>query len=243
MKRFVAAIMALVLLSGNARATGIPVVDALSNGQRMLEFAQTLQKYQDEYLYWESELDRLKQTYDALTGVRNIGDIFDNKNLHKYLPDEWVKTYRIMKNLGYAGLVGEASAMWAVNQVFERCERIILKDKKLDCQTRAIKPTVDVANASVLYGKIIERGAQIRDLQAAINKTEDQKAILELQARLQTEQLFVESMSNQIKVAQMTMEAEERVMQQRQLEFNARTLSAKKGAAIPAEGWSFFGED
>ncbi len=207
---------------------GIPTFDSA----QALNFIRTLQHYKDQWDQLEREYEKLRATHDALTGVRNLGEVFDDPLLRRYLPREWLKVYREMKKLGYDGLVREGAAMWAINKVFERCDKITLLDERLDCETRAALPSQNQADISMVMEKIASRGDQIRELQAAINATEDPKAIAELQARIAIEQVAVQNEASSIMAMNMAMENERQVLSQRALEFNSRARSAKGGAML-----------
>lgn len=74
-----------------AGATGIPVVDVVSNMERINEWTQHMQQWENTALHYRSQLDAYKSQLATATGVRNVQDLFsqakslgsDLKNLQK----------------------------------------------------------------------------------------------------------------------------------------------------------------
>ncbi|WP_249263275.1 type IV secretion system protein, partial [Xanthomonas axonopodis] len=69
---------------------------------------------------------------------------------------------------------------------------------------------------------------QISSLMGEINKTQDPKAIAELQGRIASEQAMIANEETKLQLFQMMAVAEEKIQQQRQREINAK-LNSRRG--------------
>lgn len=224
-------IAACILFAGSAHAQ-IPVTDTLGIAEQALQHIQTLLNWKEQYEQMRDQYEQLRTTHDALTGVRDLGDVFDNPELRQYLPDDWNQAYRRMKLEGYEGLVREGAAIYQANRIHDACEHLILDDVRLACESRAVKASQDQGDASESFEKTLARGEQIQQLQNQISATQDPKAIAELSARLSVEQAAIANEATRISLVKMITEAEERVQAQRQKEFQARAWSATKGVEV-----------
>jgi len=229
MNRSIAVLIALFTMPVHAQ---IPVTDSLGIAETAVQHVQTLLKWREQYQQMSEQFVQLQRTHTALTGVRNLGDVFDSRELRQYLPEDWNRAYRRMKREGYEGLVREGVAIYESNRIHDACEDLQPEDVRIACESRAVKASQDQADASELFDKTLERGEQIRQLQAQINATEDPKAIAELNARLSVEQAAIANEATRISIIKTITEAEERVQAQRQKEFQARAWSATKGVEL-----------
>ena len=220
-KKIIVAVLA-TLLTGNTYAQEA-VIDAAAIGQLAAQ-AATLGKQLTEA---KNQVTQLKNTYDSLTGSRDLGTIMNNPALRNYLPQDWQKVYDSVKQGGYAGLSGTAKTMY--NQVYDSCQHIKLDDERLACESAAVKGAQDKGFAMDAYDKAQGRMDQIDQLMAEVNKTQDPKAIAELQARIATEQANIQNEQTKLQMYAMVAEAEDKMQQQNKREMNARTWAATKG--------------
>lgn len=226
-----AMLVAGLLVAFNASAQ-IPVTDTLAITESTVQHVETILKWKDQYDQMVRQFEKLKETHEALTGARNLGEVFDDPKLRRYLPPEWNEAYRAMKRQGYEGLVRKGVEIYRENQIFDACERLEDDDERKACEAKAVKPSQDQGDASEILEKLAERSLQIEALQLQINETEDPKAIAELQARLMIEQAAIANEATRVNVTSMIMASEEQVQAQRQRELQERTWAAKEGIKI-----------
>ena len=191
---------------------------------QLAEQAKTLG---DQLSEAKNQVMQLKNTYNSLTGSRNMGTIMNNPALRNYLPQDWQKVYDSVKQGGYAGLTGTAKTMY--KQVYDGCKHITVDDERLACEASAVKGAQDKGFAMDAYDKAQSRMDQIDQLMTKVNDTQDPKAIAELQARIATEQANIQNEQTKLQMYAMVSEAEDKMQQQNKREMNARTWAAKKG--------------
>jgi type IV secretion system protein VirB5 len=219
------------LLPLGARAQ-IPVTDAASISNSARQQAETLAKWKLQYDQMTSQIGQMEQQYKSLTGSRNLGDVFNNPALRNYLPGDWQTVYDSIRNGGYAGLSGPAKSLYDSNKVYDTCKVFYDTTQRLACEARAVKPAQDKSFALAAYEAAKTRMAQIDQLMGAINKTQDPKAIAELQARIGAEQAAIQNEQTKLQMYQMVADAEDRMQRQRQQEINAKVLSNREYAPL-----------
>src|SRR5688572_11386639 len=79
-------------VSTPARAQ-LVVSDPGSMAQRTLQWIKEAEEFATQLAKMKLQYDMLKDAYDAATGARNLGDVFDNPLLRQYLPQGWVQIY------------------------------------------------------------------------------------------------------------------------------------------------------
>jgi len=225
------AVVILIAACSTASAQ-IPVTDAASIGHDLAHFAEIYVKWRDQLAKMREQFEQLKETHEALTGVRNIGDVFDDPELRQYLPDDWRDVYREMKRNGYDGLVRKSLEIYNDNKVHDACAEFTIEQLRKSCEARAIKSAQDQAFASEAYDLAIQRSEQIRALQNEINATEDPKAIAELQARISIEQTNMANEQTKLDLHRMMTESETLLHRQRNREIHARAFASTRSVEV-----------
>ena len=215
----------------HAHATGIPVVDVASALQRAIEHGLSMAEYALQLKELIKQYEQMKDSYDAVTGIRNLGDVFDSPTLRQYLPDDWLDTYDLV-NSGYSALSGDALDLYGKYKIYDACDRHTDTERREHCEIVAVRGALNKAQHLRTALLISDRAEQVRDLQKEINQTSDPKAIAELQARISIEQAAIANESARLEVQERTLEADKQMLEQRELEFNARAFSATDGVVI-----------
>jgi len=97
---------------------------------------------------------------------------------------------------------------------------------KVACETLLNLPSQSMAYDQNALSLTQQRVAQIQSLQSQINSTQDPKAIAELQARIQAENVQVSNDANRIAVMQSMAAAQQRAAEQAQNERVLKMLSS-----------------
>jgi len=218
----------LSLLFNSAANAQIPVIDSASIAKQI----ETIAKWKLQYDQMVTQINQMKQQYDALTGARGLGDILNNPALREYLPEDWQGVYDAVKNGGYAGLTGQAQSIYEENRIFDGCAHLGISAARTACEAQAVKPSQDKASALAAYDKTKERLKQIDQLMQRINTTQDPKSIAELQGRIAAEQAMIQNEQTKIELYKMVSEAEERINDQRERELIAKE-NARRGRIKP----------
>jgi type IV secretion system protein VirB5 len=221
MKKILTSIM-LLMASKVSFSTGIPVVDALSIAKQVANQVQIMEQWKQQFGQMTSQINQLQQTYNSLTGIRNMGQIANNPALRNYLPQDWQQVYDAVSRGGYQGLTGSAQSIFANNQVYDLCAHRPTQTAKTLCEAMSVKSAQDKAYASTAYNAAQSRLGQIDQLMGQINNTQDPKAIAELQARIATEQANIANESTKLQLYDMMAKAEDRLQEQKQRELNAQ---------------------
>lgn len=224
-------LFAAFLASSTAHAQ-IPVTDIASITGAALQHVETLLKWHQQYEQMVSQYEKLTHTHDALTGVRNLGDIFDNPQLRQYMPADWQQAYIALRASGYEGLLRAGVDIYNANKVFDACAHIQSEDRRNNCEAMAVQSAQVQGDLLDTLDLIEQRREQVTDLQVSINNTSDPKAIAELQARIGIEQAAIANEATRLKVMADITAAEQRALQQREDEFQARTFAKTKGIVI-----------
>jgi type IV secretion system protein VirB5 len=154
----------------------------------------------------QSQLKQAERTYEAMTGPRGMAALLDNPELREYLPedmadvlsalnedvDNYKKANRLLKDGAWQDAAMQA-AKW-------------LDDKETSAAT-------DLANSEKAYRKSGERIEQYRDFVDEIDESQDPKAIADLQARIQAENVYLQNEIVRLQSLQMA-QAAKREMQE-----------------------------
>lgn len=218
-KQIIASAIALSVLSNmsTVHATGIPVFDGGNLAQNIQQLVQMMEQIKQ----LKQQLTQAKQMYNSLNGIRNMGDLFNNPTLKEYLPANWQNVYDKVKRGEYSGIGGVASAI-------EDAEK--LTGTTRDSQQRIYdreraKSFADKAMGQQAFEAAQKRLEQIEQLMGRINSASDQKAILDLQARIQSEQAAIQNEQTRMQLMAQLAEAEEKLIRQQKKELNNRIMN------------------
>lgn len=204
----VAATAAFLGVSAPAMSSGIPVFD----GTRAADFIQQMVKVKEQIDVARNQLAEAQRMYESVTGVRGLGDVLRNPQLRQFLPDDLKSVYDSANGGGYAGISGSlkdildaekiTSGDWTqLRQIHQRGVNAAATDKAVGLRA---------------YEGAQARLNQIEGLMDQIGKTQDQKAIEELQARIAGEQASIANemtklqMISQLRAAEQNLVAEQK---------------------------------
>ncbi len=235
MKRVIqSSFIALAVTFSAGAFAQIPVTDVAHITQDAVNQAANIAQYIAQVEQLKIQVQQELEQYKALTGSRNLGDIFNDPKYRQYLPADWQKVYDSVKSGGYAGLTGTAKSIYDDNHIYDACSSIQNSDQKSVCEQEATKPALDQGMATDAYNTATDRLNQIEQLTQQINSTQDPKAIAELQGRIATEQAAIQNEQTKLQLYQMVADAQDKIQEQRQNEINARTWAARGGISATA---------
>jgi type IV secretion system protein VirB5 len=210
-RNLTAAIAAAVISNAapvqTAMASGIPVVDIAG----LVQAIQQVKTAYEQLTELQSQLKQAERTYDAMTGPRGMAALLDNPDLREYLPedmadvlsslsedvDKYKKANRLLKDGAWQDAAMQA-AKW-------------LDDKETSAAT-------DLANSEKAYRKSGERIEQYRDFVDEIDESQDPKAIADLQARIQAENVYLQNEIVRLQSLQMAQAAKREMQEVRERE-------------------------
>ena len=214
MKPHLKYIAAAVIAAGatNARAQGIPVMDIASIIQSILEVLNEVTQIENQVQQITQMGDQLK----SLNGMCNLGDVFDNPMLKNYVPAEAYTYLNAINTSGYAGLNATAKSLRDAGMVYN-CLNLV-GTQRTNCQATLAQPYQQKGLLQDAMRAASGRLAQISALMNQVNATSDQKAVLEIQARIGAENAMLTHEMSQIQMLQGMADSEERIARSRDRE-------------------------
>jgi type IV secretion system protein VirB5 len=192
---------------------------------------EKIAKYVEQIEKAQAQLQQLEKTYKAITGVRNMGDLFRNPQLAQMLPADWQSVYRAVGNGGYAGISGTLSQIMS-DEKLGRLGSVALGRDGVVKRLMDIAAT-DKAMGQRGYDAAVQRLASIEGLMRKINQAADQKAIEDLQARIASEQAAIANEQTKVALMEQLQRAEDRLAEAQRDQIGQRALSSKN-TAIPS---------
>lgn len=158
----------------------IPVTDGASIAQNLLNHIQSMAQWAQQLTALQSQLATAQQAYSAVTGVRNLGMLFNNPNIRASLPADYSQVLQ-----GGSALYGAGQSVLQSNQLQPGNYQANLA--AVNTRTSQLGADTSALMTQAQQG-LTARMQELDSLQQEINTTQDPKAIAELQARLQVEQ-------------------------------------------------------
>ena len=215
----------LAFSSVTSHASGIPVVDGAAATQRAQNFVQQMAEMAKQLTEMKAQLEQARKQYQALTGSRGLGDIFNNPAIRSALPADWQKVYDNIQRGGYKGLDGTAAAIADAAGLLNRCQRLTNAQSKQSCEAQAVQSAQIKSDLQKAFDAAEQRLKQIEGLMGQINSATDPKAIADLQARIQTEQAKIQNEQTRIQMYKMMQEENQKLLAQQRSE--ARVKAAE----------------
>lgn len=190
-------------------ATGIPTFDGAAATNALQQLISMAEQINNQ----KQQITQLQQQLTMNTGSRNLGQIMNNPLLKQYLPNDWQKVYTNMKN-GKAGMSTSAKALAEAAGLFESCNRISYAAQKKACENKMGQVAQNKSNLLKALESTEVRLKQIDGLMGQISKTQDPKAIAELQARISAENAQLQNVATQMSIYNNIAAAEEKIARQ-----------------------------
>jgi type IV secretion system protein VirB5 len=191
----------------------IPVTDLGAIAQLIAQVANM----ENQLVTMRNQLVQAESTLKSMTGSRGMEQLLGDQN-RNYLPTDWNSLSGVMGNssTNYSGLAASLQSIVAGNSILSTSqlnqlgpnERTAVSDARLSAATGGAVSRSALADTS-------SRFADLQQLVSAIGSTTDQKAILELQARINAEQTMISNDQSKLQALYKTTEADEELRKQR----------------------------
>jgi len=214
-----ACILAGACVPRGAQAQGIPVIDVAS-------LIQTIQQVMNDITAISNQVQQIAQLQDqtrSISGIRNLGEVFNDPRLRNYVPAEAYTQINAINAAGYSGHTGTAKALRDQNMVYN-CQDL-RDEEQTRCQAALAQPYQQKGMLQDAMRSASGRLNQIQSLMRQINATGDQKAVLEIQARITAENALLAHEMSQIQMLQGMSDSEERIARSRERERQYQMLS------------------
>jgi type IV secretion system protein VirB5 len=174
-------------------------------------------KLTEEVLLLQQQLQEAQAQLQAITGRRGMESLLAGAD-RNYLPSNWREMVDVLQ--GAQGTYGELAA--EVRAISE--SNAVLTDAQMAGLSAAERREVQAGRQSAAALQALshqalsntsERFAALQELIDAIGRADDQKAILDLQARVQAEQVMLTNEHSKLQLFYQAVQAEELARQQR----------------------------
>ncbi len=203
------ALCASMLFGANAANAGIPVIDVAALVQAVQEVMQSVQQVTNQI----RQIEQLQSQYQAITGVRNLGDVMNNPALQNYIPVNVTQLLGNVQSSGYSGLTDSARTLRDAQMTYNCLN--LSGAAQTQCQSSLAMPYQQKALMQDAMDVARGRIAQIQSLMQQINATPDAKAVAEIQARLDAENAMLQHQQTQISLARGMADADARIAESR----------------------------
>lgn len=204
---------ALVLVGGGgARAQGIPVMDIANLVQAVQQVLDGLTQIENQV----QQITQLEGQLNSINGMRNLGQVFNSPLLRNYVPPEAYSYLNGVNTSGYSALSSTAKSLRDATMVYNCLD--LSGSGKTQCQASLAQPYQHKGLLQDAMASAAGRLTQINALMDQINGTSDQKAVLEIQARVSAENALLTHEVSQIQMLQAMADSEERIARSRDRE-------------------------
>jgi type IV secretion system protein VirB5 len=213
MMRLTAILASLIVMTPAARAQ--LTVNVNSDIPAMINQAQTMAQWGNQYQQMVQQITHLKNQYEALTGNRGLGRILNNPALRTYLPDQWAPIYDQVRRGQLQGVSSMASSVYTA----ESFDPNATGGRKRQLEVLAANKAI----AMQAYDASLNRVNNINALMQQADATGDMKAAADLQNRMAAENALIQNEQIRLNLATQLQQAEFKLAEeQRQREFAAK---------------------
>jgi len=203
----------LITLSGlTARAQGIPVIDIANLMQTIMQVMNDVTEIENQV----QQINQLQSQVNSINGMRNLGNVFNSPALQNYVPPDAYVVLNAINSSGYSGLSPTAKALRDSGMVYNCMD--LSGAMRISCQATLAQPYQQKGLLQDAMTAAAGRLGQIKALMSQINATTDQKAVLEIQARIGAENAMLAHEMSQVQMLQGMADSEERIARSRERE-------------------------
>jgi type IV secretion system protein VirB5 len=213
--RFIAAgVLSLASISAAHAQWAVVDVGAIA------QLVQQLQTMQQQLDTARNQLEEQRTHYSAITGSRGMQLLLRGVN-RNYLPPDWAALVAAAQgaHAAYSALAAEVDAATRANAVLSAAQLAALSPaERADIEAMRRTTAMMQGLARQALQATSNRFASIEQLLDAIANANDQKAVLDLQARIGVEAAMLANEQSKLEVLRQTAHAESEAQRQRLLE-------------------------
>lgn len=190
---------------------------AVVDVRAIAQMARQLQVLQQQLATVRSQLAQAQAQYQSMVGGRGMENLLAGA-VRNYLPPDWQELEAALRGLqnSYGALTNELNSALRANAVLtdDQIARLSLEEREQLEAARGTAALMQVTSRQALETSS-QRFASLQQLIAAISTATDQKAILDLQARIAVEQAMLQNENTKLMVLHQAAQAEEIARRQR----------------------------
>jgi type IV secretion system protein VirB5 len=191
----------------------VPVIDVAS----IVQSVQQVLQLEQQVATAKSQLTQAQSEYAAMTGSRGMQNLLSGTN-RNYLPTDWTQVSQVLSGSSgsYPALATNVSALMRANAVLTPAQVAQLSPTQ-QAQLVAARqnPALLQATARTTLSNSSDRFASLQQLISAIGTAADQKASLDLNARIAAEQGMLQNESTKVQVLYQVAQSQEWARAQR----------------------------
>jgi type IV secretion system protein VirB5 len=183
------------------------VIDVASLAQLIQEY-ETLQQ---QLSTAENQLSQARSAYAAITGSRGMQNLLSGTN-RNYLPTNWSQLSQVMSGSSgaYPGLAANVTTIQSANAVLTTAQVAALSPTEQAQLAQARQnPALLQATSRTALANSSDRFASLQQLISAIGSATDEKASLDLTARITAEQAMEQNEQTKLHVLYQVAQAQE----------------------------------
>lgn len=181
------------------------------------QLVQEVTTLRQELSTTQQELSQAKSEYAAMTGNRGMDQLLSGTN-RNYLPADWAEVQGVLQGAGgaYGSLASTVQSQIAANAVLTP-QQIATLSSTEQAQLQADRSSTALLQALTqqALSTTSARFASLQQLIAAIPRATDQKASLDLQARISAEQTMLQNDEIKLGVLYQLARADDQAIDQR----------------------------
>lgn len=184
------------------------------------QLIQQIEVMREQLTIAQDQLTQAQEQYAAMTGTRRMENLLRGIE-RNYLPESWVDLAAAVQGVqdAHGGLAADVQRAVDANAVLSSTQLAALSATELaDLERTRRVIAMAQATARRALSTTSERFRSLEELIDAISRATDQKAILELQARIGAEATMLANEQTKLQVLERATQAESSAQQQRLLE-------------------------
>jgi type IV secretion system protein VirB5 len=209
----------LASLSSVSHAQGFPVIDIANLVQSITQVINDITKIANQV----QQIEALQNQLASINGMRNLGNIADSATLKNYVPADAYNFVNAIDSSGYSGLTTTSKSLRDAQMIYNCMDRT--GSARTQCQASLAQPYQQKGLLQDAMTAASGRLAQIKALMNQIDGTTDQKAVLEIQARIGAENAMLAHEMSQVQMLSGMADSEERIARSRDHERQAEMLN------------------
>jgi type IV secretion system protein VirB5 len=219
-KKLITVLFLVCVFHGAAHAQ-IPVTDALGLQQQLAQVAQ----WTKQIAAMKQQYEQLKNTFESLNGLRDIGGLMKNELLAQALPTEFQDAYNLLKSGQGGNLAGISGTL---NQIVSKYQAQGCQNQTASelCKQAWQALSMNQFVAETGYNQAAKNIQNLENFVNAIKQAPDQKSINDLAARIQVEQVKMQNEAIKLQTVQLMQKAQDDIRRQNQAESTNKSLQS-----------------
>ena len=177
----------------------------------IVQLVQEVQQLEQQVATAKSQLSQAQAEYAAITGNRGMQNLLSGTN-RNYLPTDWPQLLQVMSGSSgsYPALAGQVTTLVNSNAVLSPAQVATLSPTE-QAQLVAARqnPALLQATARTALSNSSDRFAALQQLISAIGSAADEKASLDLNARIAAEHAMLQNESTKLQVLSQVAQSQE----------------------------------